>query len=241
MLIRINEISTIGEALFYLGGLTKRPWTEAEFAREIIRLRLPIYAMAPAGAKVVRRERIDGKQVITPQPHLPAMYVTLLQDEIEQLARGGQTITDRPAWVFGDEPYSTWSEIEAHRAANHRVVSNWDVDPGEWMGESDLFFFADPIGVTPDTTLVIPRHTIAEIARADATLCRPELSKKSQGDATAPHEGHEAVAGSLSCPEPRRNGDGDVKKKIKWDQHALRRLREESMMPGATQSSLAER
>lgn len=167
MLMRINEISTIGDALFYLGGLTKRPWSEAEFAREVIRMRLPIYAIAPAGATIVRRERIDGKQVVTPRPDLPATYVTLLQDEIEQLARGGQTITHRPAWVFGDEPYRAWSEIETHRAANHRVVSNWDADPGEWMGESDSLFFANPIGVTPDTTLAVPRCTIAELAKAD--------------------------------------------------------------------------
>ncbi|MCU1617914.1 MAG: hypothetical protein JWO98_5454, partial [Frankiales bacterium] len=66
----INEISSIGDTVFYLSGLTKRHWTEGEFAREVIRLRLPIYAVAPAGATVVRRERIDGKLVITPQPDL---------------------------------------------------------------------------------------------------------------------------------------------------------------------------
>ncbi len=163
----INEVSGIGDAIFHLSGLTQRRWSEAEFVRELIRLRLPLYAVAPSGHSIVSRERVDGRLVVTPRPDLKADYVTLLQDEIEQLSMGGQTITDHPAWVFGDEPYRTWSEIEAHRAANHRVIYNWDIDPGEWMGESDVFFFAQPIGVTPDTTLVVPRCTIAELVNAD--------------------------------------------------------------------------
>jgi hypothetical protein len=234
----ITEISRIGDALFYLSGLTQRRWTEEEFAREVNRLRLPIYAVAPQGATVVRRERIDGKQVITPQPDLRAGYVTLLQDEFEQLNRGGQTITDRPAWVFGDAPYHSWSEIEAHRAANHRVVSNWDVDSGEWMGESDIYFFADLIGVTPDTELVVPRHTIAEIARAAAALgCQQpslETAQEVIGGGVEQKEvsGTEANCGPADDVNRARMGANN------WDNHGLRRLLEESRMPGSTQMAL---
>ncbi len=180
--MKITEISSIGDALFDLSGLTKRSWTDAEFAREVNRLRLPIYAVAPLGATVVRRERIDGIQVITPEPALKAHYVTLLQHEIEQLSLGGQIITDRPAWVFGDAPYHTWREIEAHRAANHRVVNHGDVDLGEWMGESDVFFFAEPIGVTPDTTLVVPRCTIAELVYAESKRLQATKMRTPAGD-----------------------------------------------------------
>lgn len=164
--MRINEVSSIGDAIFHLSGLTQHRWSEAEFAREVIRLRLPVYAVAPSGQSIVSRERVEGRLVVTPRPDLAADYVTLLQDEVAQLSLGGQTITDRPAWLVGDDPYRSWGEIQAHRAANHRVVNHWDIEEGEWMGQSDLFFFSNPIGVTLDTTLVVPRHTIAELAKS---------------------------------------------------------------------------
>jgi len=93
----INEVSSIGDALFDLSGSTKRSWTDAEFASEVNRLHVPIYAVAPSSATVVGRERIAGKQLSTPEPALKACYVTLLQDEIEQLSLSGHTITDRAA------------------------------------------------------------------------------------------------------------------------------------------------
>lgn len=164
--MRINEVSSIGDAICHLSRLTQRRWSEAEFAREVICLRLPLYAVAPDGYSIVSRERVDGRLVVTPRPDLKANYVTLLQDEIEQLSMGGQTITDRPAWMFGDAPYRSWSDIQDFRAATHRVLNHWDADEGEWMGQSDRFFFADRVGVTPDTTLVVPRHTIAELAKS---------------------------------------------------------------------------
>lgn len=234
----INEISSIGDAVFYLTGLTQRRWTEDEFAREVNRLHLPVYAVAPAGATLVRRERVDGKQVITPQTDLKAAYVKLLQDEIEQLSLGGQIITDRPAWVFGDAPYHTWSEIEVHRAANHRVVSNWDADLGEWMGESDVFFFANPIGVTPDTTLVVPRHTIAEIARATAAPYGQQNTPEAVQDVIGSGAEQKGGVGAKASHEALSDTNRSQKEANNWDQHTLRRLLEESRMPGATHSAL---
>lgn len=199
----INEISSIGDAVFYLTGLTQRRWTEDEFAREVNRLHLPIYAVAPAGATVVRRERVDGKQVITPEPDLKAAYVTLLQDEIEQLSLGGQIITDRPAWLFGDAPYRSWGEIEAHRAADHRVLNHWDIDEGEWMGQSSIYFFDRPIGVTPDTRLVVPRHTIAELAKSRPAN-RPAPATRIATSETGAH--NDAATTETACSSPEMNG-----------------------------------
>jgi hypothetical protein len=236
--MRINEISTIGEAICQLDRLTKRRWSEAEFAREVIRLRLPLYAVAPAGQSIISRDRVDGRLVVTLRSDLKADYVTLLQDEIEQLSRGGQTITDRPAWLFGDAPYRAWSEIEAHRAANHRVPSNWEVDPGEWMGESHVFFFANRIGVTPDTTLVVPRHTIAAIARAAAPR-HPLQHPPEAAQAAICSAVDQAEAGRIEANcEPPREVNRAQKGANNWDHHGLRRLLEESRMPGGTQSAL---
>jgi hypothetical protein len=234
----INEISSIGDALFHLRGLTGRVWSEAEFIGELIRLRLPVYAVASASAKLVHRDRVNGKQVTTLRPDLQASYVTLLQDEIEQLARGGQTVTDRPAWVFGDLPYRSWSEILAHRAANHRVVSNWEVDHGEWMGESDVFFFADSIGVTPATTIVVPRHTISEIARSAASHREPETPLMAAQ--TFPTIHAHALNTAIVKAEDTQGSSTAIRQADRntWDQHQLRRLLEESRMPGATQSAL---
>ena len=234
----INEISSVGDALFNLRGLTGRTWSEAEFVRELIRLRLPVYAVAPSSAKVVHRERVNGKQVTTLRPDLQASYVTLLQDEIEQLAIGGQTITDRPAWVFGDMPHQSWGEIQKYRAVNHRVVSNWEVDHGEWMGESDVFFFADSIGVTPATTIVVPRHTISEIARSAASQREPETPPARAK--TSPTTQAYALDAAIVKAENTQGSSTAIRQADRnmWDHHQLRRLLEESRMPGATQSTL---
>lgn len=237
----INEISSVGDALFNLRGLTGRTWSEDEFIRELIRLMLPVYAVAPSSTTIIHRERVNGKQVTTPRPDLRSSYVTLLQDEIEQLARGGQTITDRPAWVFGDLPYRSWSDILAHRAANHRVVPNWEVDHGEWMGESDVFFFAAGIGVTPATTIVVPRHTVSEIARSSASRREPETPPAAAKTSPTIHahaldaaivKEEDTQASSTAIHQADRNT---------WDQHKLRRLLEESRMPEMTQSALGEK
>lgn len=204
--MHINEVSSIGDAIFYLSRLTQRRWTEAEFAREVIRLRLPLYAVAPDGHSIVSTERVDGKLVITPRPDLKADYVTLLQDEIEQLSLGGQTITNRPAWLFEDVPYRSWGEIQAYRAANHRVVNHWDTEEGEWMGQSSIYFFDRPIGVTPDTTLVVPRHTIAELAKAKpanapipSAPLAPAESWPHDAGATEPKRSGPALDGSTAA------------------------------------------
>lgn len=180
----IAEVSGIGDAIFHLTKESKRRWTEAEFTRMLIRLRLPLFGVAPAGISIVAHDYVDGRLVITARPDLHASYVTLLQDEIEQLARGGQTITDRPAWLFGDEPYYSWSEICAFRSANHRVLNYEERDEGEWMGQSTRFFFEHPIGITPVTTLGVPRHTLAELLKADAQSSSRETYKSEQSSQT---------------------------------------------------------
>ncbi|NML62955.1 hypothetical protein HHL21_18100 [Massilia sp. RP-1-19] len=167
----INEISSIGELVFYLSGLTQRTWTTFELTREIIRLRLPVYASAPLGALIESRRRDDnGALVVTPQPSMSADYVTLLQDEIEELARssGPRIITDRPAWQRGTAPFQSWDRITAFRAANHRVLDYWEVEQGEWMGQSDEYFFSELIQITADSILYVPSFAIAELLKADS-------------------------------------------------------------------------
>lgn len=101
---------------------------------------------------------------------MSAHYVTLLQSEIEELAysHGPRIITNRPAWLLGDKPYRTWDEIATFRKGDHRVLGHWETDQGEWMGQSDEYFFSEPVQVTAQSTLVVPRHTIAELVKNDA-------------------------------------------------------------------------
>ncbi len=170
-MVKVDEYCSIGETAFHLRWMTKREWTIDEVKQEIIRSRLPAYSFLPsdssAGIVIVSRRLIDGKLVTTPEPTLKTRLVTLLQPEIEQVFNGGQIITDRPAWHFGDSPYRTWGEIEAFRAANHRVIANWETDQGEWMGESDEYFFSRPVEINKFSSLFVPRHTIAELARIE--------------------------------------------------------------------------
>jgi hypothetical protein len=165
--MQISEICSVIEAVSFLSALTKRTWTSAEFTRAVIRLRLPIYAAAPIGASIVSKRYVDDRLVVTLEPSMSAHYVTLLQSEIEELANshGPQIITDRPAWLLGDYPYRSWDEIVAFRKGDHRVVGCWETDQGEWMGQSQEYFFSAPVQVTAQSTLVVPRHTIAELMK----------------------------------------------------------------------------
>jgi hypothetical protein len=266
----IDEVCTIGDALLYLSWLTKRAWSSSEFTHEVIRRRLPIYARAPWGASIVSRKWVDGRLVITPQPSMVAEYVTLLQDEIEELARspGPQIITDRPAWLFGDLPYQSWEKIVAFRHGNHRVLGNREVDHGEWMGQSDEYFFSYPVQVTAETVLVVPRHTIAELAlntpAADsntATVCGERVpappvlavdgSAIQGNDGTEAAESHtpgmpsasvnEASSSFSASTRGRSTSTQQAPKQNIWDQHGLRRLLEESWLPGNTQAVLAKK
>ncbi|NHZ78031.1 hypothetical protein F2P44_01790 [Massilia sp. CCM 8695] len=239
----INEISTIGEALWVLSALTGRRWSESEFISEVLRLRLPVYARAPNGASIVSRIRVDGRLVETPEPNLPANLVTLLQYEIEELvfSPGPQIIAYHPAWVYGDEPYEPWDKIKAFRAANHRVLAYWEVERGEWMGDSDRYFFARPVQVTSHSTFVVPRFVIAEIieahrsriAEAVAVSVEPEVCHPVPTAAKPPAvESTVVVQRSMVAPKQAKGKT--------WDTHALRRLYEESLLPGATHPKLAE-
>lgn len=167
--MQISEVCSIVEAILILSALTKRAWTEADFTRAVIRLRLPIYAAAPNDASIVSKRYVDDRLVVTAEPLMTARYVTLLQAEIEELAYspGPQVVTDRPAWLWGDKPYQSWDDIVAFRQGHHRVLGHWETDQGEWMGQSDEYFFAMPVQVTAQSTLVVPRHTIAELVKDD--------------------------------------------------------------------------
>lgn len=167
--MHIGEVCSVVEAILVLSALTKRARTEAEFAHAVIRLRLPIYAAAPLDALIVSKRYVDGRLVVTPEPSMRARYVTLLQGEIEELAYslGPQVVTDRPAWLWGDKPYQSWDDIVAFRLGNHRVLGHWETDQGEWMGQSDEYFFSKPVQVTAQSTLVVPRHTLAELLKDD--------------------------------------------------------------------------
>lgn len=167
--MHISEVCSIGETVQILSALTKRVWTEDEFIRAVIRLRLPVYAAAPYGTLIVSKRYVDDRLVIADEPLLTARYVTLLQAEIEELAYspGPQVITDRPAWLWGDKPYQPWDNVVAFRQGDHRVLGYWETEQGEWMGESNEYFFSKPVQVTAQSTFVVPRHTIAELVKDD--------------------------------------------------------------------------
>lgn len=263
--MKISEVSTIDEAICYLEWLTKRPWSSAEFTREILRLHLPIYGAAPIAASIESRRLIDGRLKVEQQPAMSAHYVTLLQAEIEELAQspGPRIVTDRPAWLWGDTPYQPWDQIAAFRAANHRVLNYWEVEEGEWMGQSDEYFFSAPVQVTADSTLVVPRHTIAEVVRnfqgKQEKLAMPctSMSAPSGPEDKGCTDQDDGFARSLeplltpdtvdltkAVPEaaaPMIQSASTRPKAHIWDQHGLRRLLEESWMPGATHTSLAKK
>ena len=168
--MHICEVCPIVEAVLVLSTLTKRAWTEVEFTRAVIRLRLPIYAVAPYNASIVSKRYVDGRLVIAAEPLMTARYVTLLQAEVEELAYspGPQVVTDRPAWLWEDQPYQSWDDIVAFRRGDHRALGHWETDQGEWMGQSDEYFFSKPVQVTAQSMLVVPRHTIVELMKDDA-------------------------------------------------------------------------
>jgi hypothetical protein len=266
--MKISEVCSVVEAIHVLSVLTKRAWTEAQFARAVIRLHLPIYAAAPCNASIVSKRYVGGRLVITPEPSMTALYVTLLQGEIEELASspGPQVITDRPAWLWGDKPYQTWDDIVASRQGHHRVLGHWETDQGEWMGESYEYFFSSPVQVTAASTLVVPRHTIAELVRNEA-VARPQALTVHRADPltsavlagdiqNAMHEPqvmdpmpvHSPVATVATTGSARAVSLQDAatstmraKKANTWDLHDLRRLLEESLIQGNTHAALAEK
>ncbi|MDN4061245.1 hypothetical protein QPK31_23780 [Massilia sp. YIM B02769] len=171
--MHISEVCSIVEAILFLSALTKRTWTEDEFVRAVIRLRLPVYAAAPYDASIVSKRYVNDRLVVTDEPSLSAQYVTLLQAEIEELAysSGPQIVTDRPAWRWGDKPYQSWDRIAAFRQGNHRVLGYWETEQGEWMGESNEYFFSKPVQVTAQSKFFVPRHTIAELIKDEELRC----------------------------------------------------------------------
>jgi len=185
--MHISEVCSIIEAVQILSALTKRVWTEDEVIRAVIRLRLPVYAAAPYDASIVSKRYVDDRLIVADEPLLRAQYVTLRQAEIEELAysTGPQVITDRPAWLFGDKPHQPWSSISVFRHGNHRVLGHWETDQGEWMGESNEYFFSKPVQVTAQSTFVVPRHTIAELIKDD-DLRRAQLVGASSSERAQP-------------------------------------------------------
>jgi hypothetical protein len=163
---KIDEICSMEMALCHVRELTGMEVSSSEFERELVAHALPVYAVAPFDASIVAKTRdADGMLMVTPVADMRAGYVTLLQEEIEQLLLGGTAITDIPAWTACDKPYISWSDIQAYRQANHRVVGEFDADPGEWMGESDTYFFSWFVDVNTVSQLRVPRHTVAELVR----------------------------------------------------------------------------
>lgn len=266
--MHIGEVCSIIEAVLVLSALTKRAWTEAEFTHAIIRLRLPIYAAAPYDASIVYKRYVDDRFVVTAEPLMTARYVTLLQAEIEELAysSGPQVVTDRPAWLWGDKPYQSWDDIVAFRKGYHRVLAYWETDQGEWMGQSDEYFFSKPVQITAQSTLAVPRHTIAELVRNEAVADLQTATVDSADPLTSlvlAESGQEAMQGILAtnpassviplataaeATSPlasRTHGEAtsppQAKKTNTWDQHDLRRLLQESLIEGNTHAVLAEK
>ncbi|MEM8514457.1 hypothetical protein RCH14_003802 [Massilia sp. MP_M2] len=197
--MHISEVCSIVEAVQILSALTKRVWTEDEVIRAVIRLRLPVYATAPYDASIVSKRYVDERLVIAEEDSLKAQYVTLRQYEIEELAysSGPQVITDRPAWLFGDEPHQPWSSITAFRQSDHRVIGYWDTEQGEWMGESNEYFFSKPVQITAQSTFVVPRHTIAALIEDDDLRC-PQLARAGSSEPAQP-------APPMEAPVPAEN------------------------------------
>lgn len=162
----MDEISSVLEALCHIQELTQKAVTEEEFFQIVVAHALPIYATAPYGAELQSQVRdARGQRVTRPAPDIKASFITLLQPEIQQIALGGSTITNKPAWLPGEELCVPWDEVLAFRQANHRVLAEWDVDEGEWMGQSETYFFVDFVRITLQSNLCVPRHTIAEVVR----------------------------------------------------------------------------
>lgn len=82
---------------------------------------------------------------------------------------------DTPALSISTEKNLTGKEVSGPGPGNKAWVINNQklpeyierpIEYGEWMGESDIFFFEDPASVTIDTVCV-PMHTLAELLNMD--------------------------------------------------------------------------
>lgn len=166
----IDDVSTIGDAILHIRALTGRDLSDWEFMDKVVAYTLPLYAVATDGRKVVEHSRDEnGRLVVSPAPDCQTQYVCLLQDEIYQLSRGGSAITDLPAWTHGQPPFIPWGDVLKVRQAFHRVVHptdrDWGIEKGEWMGQSEKYFFDRPVGVKRLDQLRVPLHTLHALVR----------------------------------------------------------------------------
>lgn len=170
----IEYVSTLIEAALHIQSLTGAEYDPTTLLNHMARNALPLYATARPGLKVqavVKNSR--GLTEWADAPGMNTQYVNLRHREIEQIALGGCAITNEPAWLPGHPLHVSWDEIQKYRRAAHRVPAEWEEDDGEWMGQSEAYFFDDFTRVTSQSELRVPRHTVAELVRLLALEAAP--------------------------------------------------------------------
>lgn len=257
----IDEYSTLEQALRILSSFTKTSWSKDELFDAVVRFSLPVYAELPPEAVVgIRSVEVNGSRRMLTVPEIGRRYALLLTHEIDQLGKNQQIVTNRPALRPGDPDYKNWDEIKAGRETR-RVKpgerSQYDkwYEPagisGEWMGQSDFYFFTRTFPVYPNGELRFPQHTIIELIRKCLNPVQGKELRRVVPD-YSPVEVHEvgrrivgqdvgscaAEVGESSGRVPALNPVEKHARK-KWDEYALRRLLDESREGDATQEKLA--
>jgi hypothetical protein len=194
-----------------------------------------------------------------PIPEIGARLALLLTHEIDQLGKNHQIVTNRPALVPGDPDYKSWDEVKVERQVRpvkpgERTKYDKWFEPagisGEWMGQSDKYFFTQPFPVYPNDVR-FPRHTIIQLIRMSLDPLRAhELRRFVPDDAPVGGAAQDERGGGQDVSSDVREQAGlseVVSASIqrgksaskRWDEYELRRLLDESREAGSTHEKLA--
>lgn len=256
----IEEYLPLEAALAVLSRFTKTSWVKDELFDAVVRFSLPGYAKVPSNAVVgTRSVEVNGGRKMLPVPEIGARFALLLTHEIDQLGKNHQIVTNRPALVLGDPDYKSWGEVKAERhlrplkPGERTKYDKW-FEPagisGEWMGQSDKYFFTRTFAIYP-TDIRFPRHTIIELIRMSLDPLRAHelrrfvpddspVGEPAQGERDAGQDASSDIreqVGSSKLVSASIHGSKSASKK--WDVYELRRLLDESREAGSTHEKLA--
>ncbi|MES2017008.1 MAG: hypothetical protein V4484_10980 [Pseudomonadota bacterium] len=163
-----QRIFTLTEVCAFLSDKTDKAWSRGDLLEQAHCLSLQVFATTPVSSRVIIRG--GDRDYDAGLPASGRRLALLLAPQVKDLWLHGSATTSRPALEFGDPGYQTFTEVLAVRAKHNRAghtretwpYDGWD--DGEFMGESDVCFFADAVQIT-DETCRFPLHTVEELVR----------------------------------------------------------------------------
>jgi hypothetical protein len=255
----IDNYLSLDAALEVLSSFTKTSWDKDELFDAVVHLSLPVYAVSPPQAVVgIRSVEVNGSRKMLHVPAIGARLALLLTHEIDQLGKNHHIVTNRPALVPGDPDYKNWDEVKAGRQSHpvrpsERTRYDKWFEPagisGEWMGQSDKYFFTSNFPVYPDDVR-FPRNTLIELIRMFLDPLRAHELRRfvpddspfdvlAQAPCTAGQDiGLDSLEQTENKPVPVST-ERSKRTSKKWDEYELRRLLDESRDAGSTHEKLA--